>query len=120
MKKVMIIILVLAAITGQAQTKIEQLKAKRAEVLALKTSIDFENISPDSLIFKRPVLSIGRDQLYNTVFYLRVNNQNFKLSAFYATIVTVTGEQYHLIGRGDSIQCVPQNSNEAIFTISPK
>lgn len=117
MKKLMIIILVLAAIAGQAQTKIEQLKAKRAEVLALKTSIDFKNLNPDSLIFKRPVLLIGRDQLYNTVFYLRVNNQNFKLSAFVATIETVTGEQYHLIGRGDSIQCIPRDSNEPIFII---
>jgi hypothetical protein len=117
MKKFIIIALVLAAITGQAQDKIEQLKAKRAEVIALKTSIDFENFNPDSLIFKRPVLSIGRDQLYNTVFYLRVNNQNFKLSAFVATIETVTGEQYHLIARGDSIQCIAKDSNEPIFII---
>lgn len=117
MKKLLFIVMVLAAITGNAQDKIKQLKAKRAEVIALKTSIDFENFNADSLIFKRPVLLIGRDQLYNTVFYLRVNNQNFKLSAFVATIETVTGEQYHIIARGDYIQCLPRDSNEPIFII---
>lgn len=112
--------MVLVAITGNAQDKIQQLKAKRVEVLSLKTSIDFVSLNPDTLAVKKQVLSIGRTNGGKTVFSMKVNKQNFIIEAFVAQMATPNGEQYFLIARGDSIQCVPQNSNEAIFTISPK
>lgn len=120
MKKLMIIIMVLAAITGQAQTKIEKLRAKRAELQALQTSIDFVEINPDTLLLKKQVLGMGFTKDSLSIYYLRVNNKSYKLTAFVAQIVTPSGEQYHLIANGDSIRCYPKNINEPIFTISPK